>query len=325
MYVRNLSKIDLNLLLALHVLLEEGSVSRAAERLFITQPAMSRTLTRLRDTFDDALFVRGPHGIHPTPRALEIKEQLHDVLHNIEQLVSSSEFDPTAYEGEIVLACSEFMGLSILPGLMAMLSKEAPSIAIKTVTRIENQLDHLADGDIDFAIHMARKHYSDDFRVDCLSSSKPILLLRHGHPLFDESNLEENVRNYPFISFYMADREELAAMSKLQTMRVGIESVKSRFETSHLLSAIEVVRSSDHLLAGPAVLRLNPFLRDSIAWLPIRDGGTDIENMLVSHKRTANSGMHQWLRQKILEVNQAAFTLEGHECQAGSRQNKEAN
>ena len=70
MNLGRLARIDLNLLISLHILLQEGSVSRAADRLSITQPAMSKTLGRLRETFDDPLFVRSKRGIQPTPRAL---------------------------------------------------------------------------------------------------------------------------------------------------------------------------------------------------------------------------------------------------------------
>ena len=76
MNLNRLARIDLNLLVALHILLQEGSVSRAAERLNITQPAMSKTLGRLRETFDDPLFVRSKRGIQPTPRAISLAGEL---------------------------------------------------------------------------------------------------------------------------------------------------------------------------------------------------------------------------------------------------------
>ncbi len=70
MDIRQIARIDLNLLIALQVLLEERNVSRAAERLYITQPAMSKTLGRLREVFDDPLFIRSSHGVRPTPKTL---------------------------------------------------------------------------------------------------------------------------------------------------------------------------------------------------------------------------------------------------------------
>ena len=94
-----LSRVDLNLLVALHVLLEEKSVSRAAERLHVTQPAMSKTLNRLRDTFDDPLFARSKRGIQPTPRAEALSSQLVNVLSDIESLARCGRIQPQRFPG----------------------------------------------------------------------------------------------------------------------------------------------------------------------------------------------------------------------------------
>ena len=80
MDISKLAKADLNLLVALHVLIEERSVSKAATRLHVTQPAMSKTLNRLRETFDDPLFARSKRGIQPTPRAEALANELIHVL-----------------------------------------------------------------------------------------------------------------------------------------------------------------------------------------------------------------------------------------------------
>src|SRR5210317_1352524 len=103
MDTKELAKIDLNLLISLQVLLEEKNVSRAAERLFITQPAMSKTLSRLRSVFDDPLFTRTSHGMQPTPRAIELALGLPDILGGISQLVSGSYFDPARAEDEVTI------------------------------------------------------------------------------------------------------------------------------------------------------------------------------------------------------------------------------
>src|SRR5690554_2655821 len=103
-----LSRIDLNLLVALQLLIEERNVTRAAERLFITQPAMSKTLQRLRDLFDDELFVRSGRELVPTPRTIELQEQLPEMLQDLEGLVKPREFDPHTDSGVIYLATPEF-------------------------------------------------------------------------------------------------------------------------------------------------------------------------------------------------------------------------
>ena len=134
MNLSRLAKIDLNLLVALHILLEEGSVSKAASKLSITQPAMSKTLGRLRETFDDPLFVRSKRGVQPTPRALGLAAELKVTLEQIDGLLDAGEFLPVSYKGEITLAISEYVGFTLLPPLSARLQSSAPKLRLRTIT-----------------------------------------------------------------------------------------------------------------------------------------------------------------------------------------------
>ena len=168
MDTKELAKIDLNLLIPLQVLLEERNVSRAAERLFITQPAMSKTLSRLRSVFDDALFTRCSHGMQPTPRALELAEKLADILPGISQLVTRQDFDPADVETEVTLALSEYIGVALLPTLAKRLQAQAPRLHLRVVTRVENQREQLALGNLDFAVHMRQQHYGPEFRLSLI-------------------------------------------------------------------------------------------------------------------------------------------------------------
>ena len=183
MDTRELRKVDLNLLISLQYLLEEQSVSRAAERLYITQPAMSKTLSRLRALFGDALFTRSSHGMQPTPRALELAEGLSTVLGDITHLLAGSHFQPQTFQGEVTLALSEYIGVALLPGLIARLSTKAHRLSVRVITRVENQLEELALGNLDFAIHIEQAHYGNDYRVEHLGSSPPAILVRDSHPL----------------------------------------------------------------------------------------------------------------------------------------------
>ena len=144
MNLSRLAKIDLNLLVALHILLEEGSVSKAATKLSITQPAMSKTLGRLRETFDDPLFVRSKRGVQPTPRAIGLAAELKVTLEQIDGLLDAGEFLPASYRGQITLAISEYVGFTLLPPLSARLQSSAPKLRLRTITRAERQLDQLA-------------------------------------------------------------------------------------------------------------------------------------------------------------------------------------
>ena len=183
MDTRQLARIDLNLLVALQVLIEECNVSKAADRLYITQSAMSKTLGRLRELFEDPLFTRSSHGMIPTPRAQELQKKLTGLLQDVQSLVTSHEFDPGTYHGEMRVAIPEIIGMGILPPLMEELQREAPHLRISAITRIDDQLDKLASGELDFSVHIKHKEYAPDFNLDVVASWPPVLMVRQGHPL----------------------------------------------------------------------------------------------------------------------------------------------
>lgn len=301
MNIQTLAKIDLNLLVALHVLLEERSVSGAARRLSITQPAMSKTLGRLRDTFDDPLFVRSKRGIQPTPRAEAIASDLHNLLSGIETLLDAGEFSPAAFRGEINMAISEYVGLSLLPPLTARLQSVAPRLRLRTITRVEGQLDRLANGELDFAIQLARAEYPHEYRYHPLGSSPLAVFVRRGHPLVGRPITRDTLSQYPAISLYISDRGdvELPALPSGET----ITGRSGMLETSHLLTALEVLRETDYTLVCPAYLARNDGATRDVVALPLPpDEAQTVEYALVAHDRTARSPIHQWLWNEIIDT-----------------------
>jgi DNA-binding transcriptional LysR family regulator len=303
MNLQNLAKVDLNLLVALQALLEERSVSRAAKRLSVTQPAMSKTLGRLRDTFGDPLFARSKRGIQPTPRALALSTDLQKVLSNIETLLDAGEFSPAAFRGEIVLAISEYVGFTLLPPLTGRLQTSAPQLQLKTITRAEGQLDQLASGDLDLAIQFTRDEYPREFRTHPLASSPLAIFVRRDHPLVGQPLTTEKIAAYPMIDLYVADRGELN-LAPLPRELTGRR--RGTLETSHLLTAFEVLRETDYILACPAYLASNDgATRDVIALAPPENLSQTIDYSLVAHERTANSPIHQWLWHEIIDTVRA--------------------
>ena len=300
MDTKELAKIDLNLLISLQVLLEERSVSRAAERLFITQPAMSKTLSRLRSVFDDALFTRCGHGMQPTPRALQLAEKLADILSGISQLVTRQDFDPADVEAEITLALSEYIGVALLPPLAKRLHAQAPKLHLRVVTRVENQREQLAQGNLDFAIHMRQQYYGTEFRVAELGGSPPVLLLREGHPLCAGKIAASDLAQYPVIRLYVSDREQLEAQAGEGLFEATGTNARGSLEISHLMTAMEVLRSSDYCMPGPAFLLQNESISQGITARQMPGiGDRSVDYVLVAHQRTENSPLHNWLWEQI--------------------------
>jgi DNA-binding transcriptional LysR family regulator len=302
----DLLKVDLNLLISLQVLLQERNVSRAAERLFITQPAMSKTLSRLREVFDDPLFTRSSHGMLPTPRALALGEDLPAILQSIQQLVNGPGFDPATHRAEVTIALSEYIGVWLLPRLMGRLQLLAPGLTVKSITRVEHQLQQLAAGDLDMAIHIKHSHYGDEFICQPLGGDAPVILAREAHPLTGVHMDWDQIMQYPIIRLYISDQEELEVFQKQQNIALRIESQRERggwFETSHLLTALEVLRNTDYLMPGPPFLLGNQTVSYKIQALPMpADLEYHMEYMLVRHRRTENSDLHNWLWQQVLEI-----------------------
>ena len=127
-----LSAIDLNLLVALDALLQEGSVTRAGQRIGLSQPAMSRALSRLRELFDDPILVRRGGAMQPTPRAERLRPRVKHVLEQISDALFEEEpFDPATCHRLFTIAASDYCGLLVLPRLMARLGEVAPGIEVR--------------------------------------------------------------------------------------------------------------------------------------------------------------------------------------------------
>jgi LysR family transcriptional regulator, mexEF-oprN operon transcriptional activator len=147
-------RFDLNLLLAFRALMQERSVTRAAQRLFLGQPAVSGALKRLRDAFGDELFVRTPHGITPTPRALELARQIEPFLQSLHQaLTQPPRFDPALAQRVFRIGLSDSLEVVLMPALMERLASLAPSVKlIARTTDSTRAAAMLDDGAIELAV-----------------------------------------------------------------------------------------------------------------------------------------------------------------------------
>lgn len=128
-----LNQIDLMALRTLSLVHTHGSFSRAAETLGVTQPTVSYTISRLRQTFGDPLFVRQGAGIVPTERCSDIVEQADDLLDRFEALVAPREFDPAHATADITISCNYYERVVILPSVLRALRRDAPGIRMKII------------------------------------------------------------------------------------------------------------------------------------------------------------------------------------------------
>jgi DNA-binding transcriptional LysR family regulator len=181
MHEVNLRGIDLNLLVLLDLLIEHRNVTQAAAAANMSQPAMSRALGRLRALLDDPILARGRDGIVPTPWALALLPALRRALKEVRNLVAPQEFDPASWAGEVEIAATDHQTITLLPPLVARLSREAPRLDLKVMPFQASALDALRDGRVQLSFGIAEQALPQGLRRLPLHRDRFVVLLRAGH------------------------------------------------------------------------------------------------------------------------------------------------
>lgn len=303
MNLRQLGRIDLNLLVTLQVLLEERSVSRAAARLHLTQPAISKALARLRDLLGDPLFQRASKGLVPTPFALALAQPLHDWLQTAERLFEGNEFDPATYHGEFSIEANEFLHVRLLPLLVEALARKAPHVVLRMHAQYHDQLHGLERGDLDFVLNLEFSALSPAFMSEVVCTDSPALFARAGHPLHKKRFNQQELFRYPRVALRMADMEHFMLFQP----RAGLPSLEQIWptscETDTLGAALEIISRTDYILPGAGLLA--GLASRTLNFKPLQSPGAPpikLSYCLVSHQRVQHSAAHAWMRQTIREL-----------------------
>jgi DNA-binding transcriptional LysR family regulator len=297
---------DLNLLPIAVALYDELSVSRAARHLGMSQPAVSKALRRLRETFDDPLFVRRPSGIVPTPRAHAIVRAARPHLQHLqEDLLRGEQFDPAISTRAITLAVSDIAEMAFFPSILEHFRSHAPKCPVSTVSVPDAQLAQgLESGEIDVAAGYYPALALRNFRQRRLSRHGFACLLRRGHPLW-KSRLTMS-------SFLAAEHIVVRRAGRSQdVLERFIERRKIRRKvavyTSHVLSVPFIVMESQLLATLPyaVVTRFASLTAEVAAALPPFDLPYDLK--LHWHRRFDNEPRSLWIREQLAAV------FKGHE------------
>ena len=298
-----LETLDLNLLLAFDVLSNERSVTRAAARLGVSQPAMSGTLARLRQVFGDPLFERAAGAMRPTPLARRLAGPVSEALNGLRVLLEpSAGFRPDVARREFRLGMTDYAEAMLLPAIVRLLAAEAPNITLRTVRpqgALIAPLDNLRDGVMDVSVDLLADlpDHRSELRATVLGSERLVGVLRNQHPAArGRLSLREFAR-LPQIRVVFAGETRRALVDTLLGAR-GLERRVSA-TLSHLGSVAALVAESDLLGIGP-----ERFMRWWARTLPLRlvelpFATPAIRIALLWHERRTQDPAVTWLRGRI--------------------------
>lgn len=298
-----LDKIDLNLLKALLALVEERSVTRAANRLFITQSAMSKSLQRLRELFADPLLVRGSDGLVLTPRAAGLIEPLREIATKLEDCLTPPSFEPALAEGRIRIAAPEQFAFVTVPDLLVTLRQKAPKLSLEAQHLMDNHLDMLASGALDFVVFRDTA-FPRDFPATHIYSSVPMCWCRKGHPLTGKPQIGlTDIFSYPLVTLRAQNFSPEDVRALRQELAAASLTNETILDTSHMIVAIDALIRCDALMLAPDFLSRLPLVESAINGLPIAHirafsrFRTDL--FLIQHRRSLNSPLHRWVAAEI--------------------------
>lgn len=297
-YHRDMTAPDFNLLLTLDAILSEGSVARAARRLQLSPSAMSRALARLRETTGDPLLVRAGRGLVPTPRALELRQQVSQLVQDASAVLRpATSPDLRTLERSFTLRTRDGFVENFGPALLARVQAAAPGIRLCFLQKLDKDSTGLRDGSIDLETGVVEQSMGPELRAQALFRDRFIGAVRAGHELADGDITAARYAAGRHISVSQrgmgkGPMDDILGQMGLQR---DIATVVSGFST-----ALALARASDLIASVPQRHTAN--LRGGMHSFELPLATAEFTVSLLWHPRLQADPVHQWLRGVVREV-----------------------
>lgn len=298
--MQNIAALDLNLLVVLEALLAERSVTRAARRIGLSQPAVSNALGRLRALLDDPLLVRTSRGMEPTPRALELGAPIVQALDTIRRALSAGDaFEPQRSAFTFRIQSADNLELSLLPRLIERLQGSAPQVDIVVSRGGDRADEELRSGRIDVSLG-SWSSVPSGFKQHLLRHETFACIARRGHPKIKSRLPLEAYLRVGHVLVSSDERAGAAIDTQLSDHALGRQVV---LRTPSSLIAPLVVACTDLIATLPrgVATTFAQFLPLNVFKPPLDTPAFPIH--MVWHPRTHEQAPHRWLREQIMQVS----------------------
>jgi DNA-binding transcriptional LysR family regulator len=308
--INEISRLDLNLLVHLQALLEEGSVAGAAKRNGVSQPAMGQALGRLRALFDDPLLVRGGRGMLTTARADSLREPLGRVLGDARRLVEPPEFSPGRVSAKLRIAVTDYTELVLLPGLVGRLRREAPTLELCIEAWGRASPSRLERGELDLALHGVDEAAPNLYRRR-LFSDRYSCIVRTSHPVARGGLTLERYLEIPHAEIADSASGDFSDPVREALRQAGHERPVA-LRLASFQAACAIVVGSDLALTLPRRLGERFAASGGLEVLELPLALPTFGIHVVWHERRHHDPLHTWLRGLLGEMSlEAAPSIEG--------------
>ncbi len=289
-----LNQVDLNLLVVLESIYTEGGITAAAKKLHLTQPAISHSLGRLRDLFEDPLFVREGRSMVPTPLARNLIDPLRRSLRGLEATLNEAErFDPATTRRHFTVGLRDVLEALLLPPLMEDVSRNAPFVDVGVVPVDRRNLENdLATGVLDAAVDILVPH-SERVRRQRFAADRLVVLMRKRHPL---ARRPLDLATYLSLGHVVASsRQRGPGLEDLELARRGLQR-RVRLRCQHYYTACCVVAVSDLILTVPKYYALNLNRHFGYRMVPLPLKLPSLDTYIYWHATAHDEPANRWLR-----------------------------
>src|SRR5687767_665811 len=289
---------DLNLLVTLDVLLAEGSVARAAQRLRLSPSAMSRALARLREATGDPLLVRAGRGLVPTPRALELRERVSQLVQDGEAVLRPAQkLDLKQLVRTFTLRTREGFVENFGPDLIARVGNDAPGVRLRFVPKPNKDSASLRDGTVDLETGVVGKAMGPEVRAQALFRDRFIGVVRLGHPLNQGEITPSRYATGRHIGVSRRDLDKGPIDEALKPFGLEREIVAT---VGGFSAALALARASDLIASVPE--RHTGNLRAGMHSFPLPVSIPEVTVSLLWHPRLEADSAHRWLRGCVRDI-----------------------
>ena len=301
MRITQLRQADLNLLVVFAVLAEERSVSRAATRLLLSQPAVSRALQRMRDTFHDDLLVRTAKGYEPTPQGERVLKELEVMLPRLDRLIAGSNFDPATEHSSFRIAATDNATSVIAPVLCRDVLPVAKQVRFTFIAWRDDVFEDLAHGSLDLALIGDEGHVPAQLQTEVIYEEEFVCVVSADARYGKQMTLKQ---------YLAAEHIGIGVVEGSQNIperRLAAHGYRRRtvIHVPYFIAAVRCVAGTDMVATVPRRFamaeRHNPAIK--LVKPPAEMSG--FKYLMIWHPRVSTDAAHMWLRATIRDIGKS--------------------